>query len=143
MIDFALVTLDGTKFNQEVYEIIVPTPDGYIAVLPHHIPLVSLVTGGVVSVRQKSADRDDQLEIYAVTGGVINIEDNHVRVLVEEADQSDEINEQAAREAHKVAMELYATAKDQTELRKAQVMIEHEQARLHVAELRRRKHPPR
>jgi F-type H+-transporting ATPase subunit epsilon len=143
MIDFALVTLDGTKFNQEVYEIIVPTPDGYIAVLPHHIPLVSLVTGGVVSVRQKSADRDDQLEIYAVNGGVINIEDNRVRVLVQEADQSDEINEQAAREAHKVAMELYAAAKDQTELRKAQVMIEHEQARLHVAELRRRKHPPR
>ncbi len=143
MIDFALVTLDGTKFKHDVYEVIVPTPDGYMAVLPGHIPLVSLIEAGAVSVRRSAHDRDEQLEVYAVSGGVINIDNNQVRVLVDAADHSDEINEQAAHEAVDAAQKLLAEAKDQVELDRARALAEHQAARLHVAELRRRHHPPR
>ena len=143
MIDFALVTLDGTKSKKDVYEIIVPTPQGYMAVMPHHVPLVSLVSGGVVSVRKNQGDRDEQLEVYAVSGGVIEVEDNHVRILVNEADQSEEVNEEAARKAHEEALALLAKATEKHELDKAQALVEHQAARLHVAELRRRRRPPR
>lgn len=141
MIDFALVTLDGTKSKQDVYEIILPTPDGYMAVLPHHIPLVSLVSAGVVSVRSTAHTRDDELEIYAVSGGVIDIEDNHVRILVDEASASDDVNEQAAQAAYEAARRMLAEAKTQVELAEAQTMVDREAARLHVATLRRHKRP--
>lgn len=140
MIDFALVTLDGTKFKHEVYEVIVPTPDGYMAILPGHIPIVSLVSGGAVSVRKNPKDRDEQLEVYAVSGGVINVEMNYVRVLVDTADHSDEINEQAASAAVTAARKLVAEAKDQVELNKAREMLGREATRLGVAQLRRHKH---
>ena len=140
MIQFSLVTLDGTKSDHEVYEVILPTPDGYMAVLPHHIPLVSLVSAGVVSVRPTAQTRDDELELYAVSGGVIEIEDNRARILVDEASASDEVNEQAAREAIEAARRMLAQAKTHVELADAQAMVEREAARLHVAELRRHKH---
>src|SRR3990167_3430052 len=92
-IQFELVTLDGTKFSEAVFEIVLPTPQGYIGILPHHIPVVSLASPGVISVRRNAGDRDDQLDFFATNGGAIEILDNKVRVLVDEADHEQEINE--------------------------------------------------
>ena len=59
MIHFELVTLSGTQFGDNVYEIILPTLDGQIGVLPGHMPLISVATNGIVSIRRKPGDRDD------------------------------------------------------------------------------------
>ena len=83
MITFELVTLDGAKFGEEVYEVVLPTADGYIAVFPNHMPLVSIASPGIISVRRKQGDPDTKLEYFATNGGVIEIADNKVRVLVD------------------------------------------------------------
>lgn len=139
MIRFELVTLDGTKFGEEVYEVILPTPQGYIGVLPHHSPLVSIATHGVISVRHKPSDPDSRLEYFATNGGVIEILDNVVRVLVDEADREDEINEQEALKAFERAQAMRTNASDQIELDEAQSLIDRQAVRLQVANLRRRK----
>lgn len=143
MIDFALVTLNGTTLQQDVYEVIVPTPQGYIALLPHHVPLVSLVSSGALRVRRTAQDRDDQLQLYAISGGVIEVLDNQVRVLVDEADAGEDINEKAAEQARNKAQELLSTAKTREDIQNAREMLAHESARIHVAELRRRIRPRR
>ncbi len=139
IIRFELVTLDGTKFAEDVYEVILPTPEGYIGILPHHIPLVSLASPGVISVRRKQGDRDDEMDYFATNGGAIEILDNIVRVLVDEADHEAEINEQDAQKAFERAQQLRAEASDQVTLEKAQELIDRQQVRLQVAGLRRRK----
>ncbi len=48
-----LVTLTGLKFQEDVYEVILPTATGTIAVFPKHMPLVSLAVPGVISVRRQ------------------------------------------------------------------------------------------
>ncbi|HSX52797.1 MAG TPA: ATP synthase F1 subunit epsilon [Patescibacteria group bacterium] len=138
-IRFELVTLDGTKFAEEVYEVILPTSEGYIGILPSHIPLVSLAAPGVISVRRNQGDRDDQMDFFATNGGAIEVLDNVVRVLVDEADHEAEINEQEAQKAFERAQQLRAEASDQVTLEKAQELIDRQQVRLQVAGLRRRK----
>ena len=139
MITFELVTLDGSKFGEEVYEVVLPTADGYIAVFPNHMPLVSIATPGVISVRRKQNDPDTKLEYFATNGGVIEIADNQVKVLVDEADREDEINEAEAQKAFEHAQTLRKEAKDTISLQHAQSLMDRQAVRLHVASLRRQK----
>jgi len=139
MIHFELVTLSGTKFGDSVFEVALPTPDGIIAVFEHHMPLVSIATPGIIKVRKKQNDPDDFMEVYATNGGVIEIADNKIRVLVDEADHADDINDKEAEKAHQEALDLRKNAKDQVSLDKAQSMLDRSAVRLKVAELKRRK----
>ncbi|HSX44663.1 MAG TPA: ATP synthase F1 subunit epsilon [Candidatus Saccharimonadales bacterium] len=139
MIRLELITLNGSKFAGDVYEVLLPTLDGRIGVLDHHMPLISVAIPGVISIRRKSTDRDDYMEHYATNGGVIEVEDNVLRVLVDEADHEEEINEQEIQKAMAEAQRLKAEAKDHVTAEQAQSIIDHNQARLRVAGLKRRK----
>lgn len=139
MIHFELVTLAGTKFKQQVYEVQLPTPDGYVGVFEHHMPLVSLASPGIIKIRHKAGEPDDMQEVIATNGGVIEILDNTVRVLVDEADLADEINEKEIRDAHEKALRLKAEARDKVSLDHAQSLLDRTTVRLKVAELKRRR----
>ena len=139
MITLELVTLSGVKYGEEVYEVILPTPDGQIAIFPNHMPLVSLASPGVISVRKREKDSDDAMEHCATNGGIVEINDRRVRVLVDEADSSDAITEKEAQDALIKAQELAKDAKDQVSIDKANQLIQVQQARLKVAGLRRKR----
>ena len=81
-----LVTLTGIKVDQEVYEVQLPTAAGPIGVFPGHEPLVTIAVPGAIMVRFNKGDADNKLEYFAVSGGVIDIDQKRVRVLVDEAD---------------------------------------------------------
>jgi F-type H+-transporting ATPase subunit epsilon len=133
-----LVTLDGVKFSADAYSIILPTASGQITVLPHHEPLLSLLVPGVITIRKNANDADYHLEHYATYGGVVEITANSARILVDEADHGDQINEAEAKKAHEAAIALRQSAKTQVELDKAQERIDRQAVRLQVADLRRR-----
>ena len=139
MIRFQLVSLSGSKFDEDVYEVLLPTLDGQIGVMPGHMPLVSVATSGVVSVRHKAGDRDDMMDNFAISGGAIEVENDNLRLLVDEADHADEINEQEAQKAFELAKKMKADAKDQVSLEHAQSLIDRQAVRLQVAGLRRRR----
>lgn len=138
MFHFQLVSLSGTKFDDDVYEVTLPTLDGEIGVLKDHMPLVSVATTGVIMVRRSSGDSDRQRDLFAVSGGVIDVSDNQLRVLVDEADHADNINEADALAAHERAKKLLEEAGDQVSLEHAQAMVDRSATRLHVASLKRR-----
>lgn len=139
MIHFQLVTLTGKKFDEEVYEVVLPTLDGEIGVLDHHMPLISVATNGVISIRKTSKVPDSQMEHYATYGGVIEVADNTLRVLVDEADNSDEINEAEVEKALRLAEKMKSEAKDQSSLEHAQTLVDRQYVRLRVAGLRRQR----
>lgn len=138
MIKFQLVSLGGVKFDEEVYEIILPTMDGEIGVLPGHMPLISVANNGVISVRKAQNHPDDMMEHFAISGGAIEVSNNSLKVLVDEADSSDEISEAEAKEAYERAQKLKAEAKDQVSLEQAQNLVDRTAIRLQVAGLKRR-----
>ena len=137
MIHFTLVALSGTKFDGDAYEITLPTLDGEIGVLQDHMPLVSVATTGVIAVRRDPKDNDTAREFFAISGGVIEISDNKLHVLVDEADNASEINEAEAEAAMERAKKMKAEAKDEVSLEHAQAMVDRHAVRLQVAGLKR------
>lgn len=138
MFHFQLVSISGKKFDEDVYEVILPTADGEIGVLQDHMPLVSVAKTGVIIVRRDPKTPDSQREFFATNGGVIEVSDNVLRVLVDEADHTDDINETEAQKALERAQKLKAEAKDEVSLEHAQQLIDRQQVRLQVAGLKRR-----
>lgn len=138
MIHFKLVALSGTKFDEDVYEVVLPTLDGEIGVLQDHMPLVSVATSGVIFVRRDPKDSDAKRDFFATNGGVIEVSDNTLRVLVDEADHADDINEAEAEAAIELAKKMKAEAKDQVSLEHAQALVDRHSVRLQVAGLKRR-----
>ena len=71
----------------------IPTTDGEISVFPSHEPLVTIARDGVITVRRHKEDLDNQLEYFAISGGVVKIDYSSVQILVDEADHGDDIIE--------------------------------------------------
>jgi len=135
--ELQFVTLAGPKLQKDVYEVVLPTADGSIAVYPHHMPLVTTLVPGIITVRHKKDDADSARDVFASNGGVAEISGKEVRILVDEADHADDIVEKEAEEALAAAKKLKAEAKDEIELERAAALIDREAVRLKVAELRR------
>ena len=137
--DFQLVTLEGTKVDEEVYEVILPTADGEISVFPGHEPLISVAIPGVVQVRKQKSDADDRMEFFAISGGIIEINQKKVRILVDEADHGEDIVEAESKAALERAVAMRDNAENQVDLEKAHQLFDRHAVRLKVAELHRRR----
>lgn len=135
---FQLITLTGIKYSADAYAVQLPTASGVETVLPNHEPLMSVLVPGVISVRRNAKDPDSALEYYATFGGVVEVVGDSVRVLVDEADQSEEINEAEAEKARQQAEQLLKNASNQVELEHAQSVVDRQAVRLQVAQLKRR-----
>lgn len=134
-----LITLLGVKLDQPVYEVIIPTVDGEISVFPDHEPLVSIAKPGSVAVRYSKEDSNDELDYFAISGGTIEISQDRVRILVDEADSGSDITEAETQAALKRAIEMRDSAKSQVELEKAHQLVDRHTVRLKVAGLQRRR----
>ena len=113
-----LITLLGSKVDRDAYEVIIPTLDGEIGVFPGHEPLVSVAKPGAITVRYDKADNDDKLDFFAISGGVVEVNQEHVRVLVDEADNGKDIVETESKQALDRALKLQAEAKIRWNLRR-------------------------
>lgn len=140
MMHLQLITLSGVSIDQEIYELMAPTTAGDIAVFPGHEPLVTMAAPGALAVRHAKTDKDDKLEYFAISGGIIEINPTFVRVLVDEADHGANIIEAESKAALDRALKLRDEAKSQVELEKATQLISQQQVRLRVADLHRRHH---
>ena len=138
MFHFQLVSLTGVKFDDDVAEVTLPTLEGEIGVLAHHMPLISVATNGVIAVRRHPKDSDAVREFFATNGGVVEVDNNVLRVLVDEADHADDINEAEVQAAIELANQMKTEATDQVSLEHAQTLIDRQAVRLHVSGLKRR-----
>lgn len=135
-----LITLTGMKMDDDVYEVILPTSEGDIAVYPGHEPLVTIAVPGVLAVRRKKSDIDEAREYFAVNGGVAEIDTTRLRILVDDADSPEEIVAAEAEKALELAKRQKSEAKNHLEIEHAQHLIDRHAVRLKVAGLRRHKH---
>lgn len=136
MQNLKLISLEGVKVEEQVYEVIMKTESGVISVFPSHEKLVTVLEPGPVAVR---FNKDDEyLEYFAISGGIAKINQQGVEVLVDEADSGENIIEADSEEALRRAIEMRDNAQTQVELDKAHQLIDRHSVRLEVAELRRR-----
>ena len=132
-----LVTLGGVKLDEMVYSVTIPTIDGEISVLPSHEQLVTVARDGVITVRRTKETQEE--EFFAISGGVVEIDQTGVRILVDEADHGDDIIEAETQAALERAIAARDNADDQIEREKAKQLIDRHLVRLKVADLQRHK----
>lgn len=95
-----IITPEKTTFDGEIDELIVPTVNGELAILPMHVDLLSQVVPGEITVKQKGKEHH-----IAVTGGFLQITSGAITLLADYAIKSEEIDAKKALEAQKRAEE--------------------------------------
>jgi len=131
-----LVTAEGRVLSEEADFVLAPGIEGDLGVLPQHIPLLTPLRNGVVTVRN-----DDAEHVFAVSGGFLEILPDKVTILADAAERAEDIDEARAEEARKRAQELLTQDIGNYE---AAADLERATLRLRVAEVRRHRHgrPP-
>lgn len=140
MIHFELASPAGTKFEDDVYEVLVPAQGGTIAVFQDHMPLISAAQPGVLSIRKKPGDKDDDMETFAVNGGIMEVDGKTLRFIADDISAPEDVSEKEAEAALVRAEELVASAGNQTALAEAHRLLSHSQAQLNVARFKRRRY---
>lgn len=137
---FKLITANGVEFDQEVYEVMVPTQAGTIALYKDHMPLISAGAPGVLSIRRKQSDADKDMAHFAVYGGIVQVDGKTARFVTDDVTTPDEVSESEAQAALERARELVKNAESRTALHEARNVLHHHEARLHLAQIKTRHH---
>ena len=105
-IQLEIVTPDAKVYSEEVDHVVVPTSNGKIDVLPHHVPLIDKLMAGDLKVV-----KEGNIEYLAVGSGFVEIYSEKVLVLTDEAIQINERDELEINEAVKRAEAALETGK--------------------------------
>ncbi len=98
-----IISQDRTVFSGDVDIVILPGEGGEMGVLPHHTPILTSLKYGVIKVRVQQRE-----EIFAVAGGVAEIQPDLITVLADAAENVEEIDVIRAEAARKRAEEALA-----------------------------------
>jgi F-type H+-transporting ATPase subunit epsilon len=98
-----IVSQDRVVFQGDVDMVILPGTSGELGVLPHHSPVLTTLKYGVVRVRRAQTE-----QVFAVAGGVAEVQPDLVTVLADAAESVEEIDVKRAEFARKRAEEALA-----------------------------------
>ena len=103
--NFELVTPERTVLQADLTQLSVPTTSGELTILAHHLPLVTIIKAGVIELKKI----DGQLEVLAVSGGILEVMLNKVVLLADTAERAQELDEAKIKEARLLAENLKQT----------------------------------
>jgi F-type H+-transporting ATPase subunit epsilon len=101
-----IVSQDRTVFQGDVDIIILPGVAGEMGVLPHHAPTLTILKYGVIKIRRQGKE-----ELFAVAGGMAEVQPEVVTVLADAAENIQEIDVTRAQAAKKRAEDALAGIK--------------------------------
>lgn len=129
-----LATAERSYFDGEIREVLLPTLEGEIAVLPGHAPFVVALKPGVLEVRPQTGDWHH----FSLTGGMAEILPDKLSVLAIGVDVADDLDEQAIKEARERALHARANAQGDEEYALAMSALERAMAQEKTLERRKR-----
>ncbi|MEK7177751.1 MAG: ATP synthase F1 subunit epsilon [Patescibacteria group bacterium] len=113
-----VITPRKIVIDRQVNSVTVPTTDGEITVLPHHVHLFSLLIEGIVKI--KTGDNEDAL---AIGGGYLETNGKTVTVLVSRAYGQGEIDKDLTDKAVEEAKHILSKSTDEKERAEAMTII--------------------
>ncbi len=124
-----IVSQDRTVFQGDVDMVVLPGAAGEMGILPHHAPVLTTLKYGVIKVRRAGRE-----EVFAVAGGVAEVQPDIVTVLADAAENVEEIDVVRAQFARKRAEEILAKGvpKDQDALLSVEAALRRSNLRLDV-----------
>lgn len=127
-----ITTAERQVYGEEVDMVIAPGIDGQLGILPRHAPLMTMLQPGELTIRKSGADT-----YFAVSGGFMEVLGNRVTILADACERSDEINEERAQEAMRLAQERIASRPADLQMQEALASLRRAQVRLDTVRRRR------
>ena len=129
-----VVTAERELYNGEANLVSAPGSEGRLGILPRHAAILALLAPGELRVELNGEE-----EPIFVSGGFIEVFENHVTVLADTAEHAEEIDQARAEAARRRAQERLADAQTNQERAELQSALERAISRLHIAELASRR----
>ena len=98
-----IVSQDRTVFQGDVDIVVLPGAAGEMGILPHHAPVLTTLKYGIIKVR-----RNNKEELFAVAGGVAEVQPTIITILADAAENIEEIDIVRAKAAKKRAEDALA-----------------------------------
>lgn len=125
------------KTETGVDVLIVPGSEGQLAILPKHAALMTTLDFGELIYR-----RGNEEQYFAIAGGFMEVRNDRVTILADQAEGADEIDIARAEQARARAQDRMRRYRDQADrdvdLARAAAALQRSLLRLRVAERRRR-----
>lgn len=122
-----IVTPDRLLLSEEVDEVTIPGSEGYLGILPGHLPLLTLLGTGVLSYR-----KGNQKTVFACSGGFAEVLPDRVIITASMIERPEEIDVSRARAA-KDRAERQLTSKD-VDVDASMAAVQRAEARIQVAQ---------
>ncbi len=113
-----VITPRKIVIDKQVNSVTVPTADGEITILPHHVHLFSLLIDGIVKI--KDAGNEDDL---AIGGGYLETNGETVTILVSRAYGQGEIDRDLTDKAVEEAKNILSKSTDEKERAEAMSIL--------------------
>ncbi|HEV7903596.1 MAG TPA: F0F1 ATP synthase subunit epsilon [Pyrinomonadaceae bacterium] len=124
-----IITPERGLLSEAVDAVTLPGLGGELGILPGHTPLISQLQTGVLSYTQGGATKR-----LLVSGGFVEVSDDHVAVLAELAERPEEIDAARARAERDQAEKLLTAATgSEDDLSRARTQFERASTRLQIA----------
>ncbi len=113
-----IITPTRSAYEDDVDGIVVPTAQGAMGVLAHHMPLFSTLTEGEIKINSR------EKELYlSIGGGFIEVVKTRVSILVSSAVHAHELNEAEIHKAQQSARDALSRKVKGAELLDAQAIL--------------------
>lgn len=129
-IHFKIATPEKVIYENDIFKVSIPTTTGEITILPHHIPLVSIVQAGELKIKDEMGD-----QVIAISSGFLEVRaNNEVIILADNAERAEVIDIERAEAAKKRAEEEMTKARGQenVDYAKLQAVIDREMNRVRI-----------
>ena len=80
MLTVSVISAEATLFEGQATSIVAPAFDGEVGILTNHAPMITALGKGLLRVEQSGATQR-----FSVSGGFLQVVDNQVRVVTEQA----------------------------------------------------------
>ncbi|MBN1378721.1 MAG: F0F1 ATP synthase subunit epsilon [Gammaproteobacteria bacterium] len=131
-----IVSAEKLLYSGVAEMVVAPAVNGQIGILPRHAQLITHLLPG--EVRVTVPDEEQPISIY-VSGGILEVQPNHVTVLSDTAVRAKDLDEAAALEARKKAEEAISNKHSDIDLAQAQSMLAESIAQLNMIRKRKSK----
>jgi F-type H+-transporting ATPase subunit epsilon len=125
-----IATPDRLLLHEQVTEAQIPAAEGYLGILPGHAPLLGELGTGELTLTYVA---DGRRRSMAISGGWVEVQPDHVRVLATRAEKADEIDATRAQAALKRAQDRLANPSPEIDVARALNALKRAQARLQCA----------
>jgi F-type H+-transporting ATPase subunit epsilon len=131
-IQLEVVTPERRVLAESVDMVTVPGLGGELGILPGHTPLISQLQTGVLTYVQDG--KNSQLH---VSGGFVEVRDDHVAVLADVAERPEEIDAARAKQSReRLEKQLHSWSGTEEDFELARVKLERSVVRLQLASSR-------